>query len=156
MNQTSRTPPVKAAVGQHGGDLGVLLVVEHLGGGHRGPVDEDAERHVPHLGDGLRQADDGGHTLLRGGDAVAGGHRQSHCHPPSTTMHISRAPLEPHKSGARFVSPQIGLFRSIRSTRQQASDQIWVKGSALLCKIQIRDSKCTGIGKLIQAYSERA
>ena len=69
---TSRAPPVKAAVGQDGCDLGVLLVVEDLGGGHGGPVDEHAQRHVPHLRDGLGQADDGGHAVHRGRDTEGG------------------------------------------------------------------------------------
>ena len=71
-NPTSRAPPVKAAVGQDGCDLGVLPVVEDLGGGDGGLVDEHAEGHVPHLGDGLGQADDGRHAVFRGRDTAGG------------------------------------------------------------------------------------
>lgn len=54
--------PVKTAVWENGCDLGVLFVVEDLGGEDRGLVYEHTEGDVPHLRDGLRQADDGGHV----------------------------------------------------------------------------------------------
>lgn len=62
--------PVKAAVWKDSCDLWVLPVVEHLGGENWGLVNEDAERDIPDLWDGLGQTDDGGHIALRHGETA--------------------------------------------------------------------------------------